>query len=99
VAGAAIECHGAPFVPGSTGAAAVRPHDITLRASAPATANSNSVGGTVLRNVFLGSTRDYLVEVRDGTQLRVTTTPDVDHAPGTPVALFLPRERCRALAG
>ena len=30
------------------------------------------VPGTVVRNVFLGSTRDYIVEAKDGTQLRIT---------------------------
>jgi iron(III) transport system ATP-binding protein len=47
--------------------------------------------------VFLGSTRDYVVEARDGTPLRITATPEQSFAPGTPVWVTLPKERCRAL--
>ena len=40
-----------------------------------------------------------MVEVADGTQLRVVTAADESIAPGSPVWLHLPPERCRALAG
>ena len=43
-----------------------------ISADQPATGAGNAVEGTVVRNVFLGATRDYVVEARDGTQLRVT---------------------------
>ena len=33
----------------------------------------NIVPATVVRQVFLGGTRDYMVEAKDGTQLRVLT--------------------------
>ncbi len=99
VAGTVIECHGEPFVRGSDGAAAIRQHDIRILPLQPRPADANAVQGAVVRNVFLGSTRDYIVEARDGTQLRVTAAPEVSFAPGTPVWLILPRERCRALAG
>ena len=59
----------------------------------------NAVAGTVVRNVFLGSTRDYIVEAKDGTQLRVTAAPEEDFAPGAAVWLTLPPQKCRALAG
>ena len=59
----------------------------------------NLVTGTVTRQVFLGGSRDYMVEVKDGTQLRVVT-PAADNIPqGSAVWLHLPAERCRALAG
>jgi len=48
--------------------------------------------------VFLGATRDYLVEAADGSQLRVVTTPDNLVAEGAEVWLSLPPDRCRALA-
>jgi iron(III) transport system ATP-binding protein len=51
----------------------------------------------VVRNVFLGSARDYVVEVADGTQLRITAPPEQNLAPGATVWLTLPPERCRAL--
>ena len=57
------------------------------------------VPAKVIRQVFLGSSRDYMVEVADGTQLRVVTAADESVAPGSTVWLHLPPERCRALAG
>ena len=53
--------------------------------------------GTVARQVFLGSSRDYLVELAQGHQFRVTTPPDLSLPPGSAVWLHLPPERCRGL--
>ncbi len=59
----------------------------------------NVVSGTVVRQVFLGASRDYLVEMPDGTQLRVQA-PAAENIPqGASVWLYLPPERCRALSG
>jgi len=55
--------------------------------------------GKVLRNVFLGATRDYIVEVGNGEQLRITAAPEADFAPGAIVDLVLPAARCQALIG
>ncbi len=88
---------GAPGTGGS-GAISIRHHDIRLLAAPPAWAE-NVVPARVARQVFLGSVRDYLVEVADGTQLRVVTPADHSIAPGSAVWLHLPPERCRALAG
>jgi len=52
----------------------------------------------VTRQVFLGATRDYLVEVADGTTLRVVTAPDNIVPEGDEVWLTLPPDRCRALS-
>ncbi|MBN9268625.1 MAG: TOBE domain-containing protein, partial [Hyphomicrobium sp.] len=52
----------------------------------------------VVRQVFLGSSRDYLVEVADGTQLRVVTPASDAVAAGSNVWLHLPHESCRALS-
>ena len=54
---------------------------------------------TVTRQVFLGGSRDYMVELKDGTQLRVVTTADESIAQGSAVWLVLPPEKCRALLG
>jgi len=53
----------------------------------------------VARQVFLGSSRDYMVEVADGTQLRIVTSAAESIAPGSTVWLHLPPVRCRALVG
>ena len=52
--------------------------------------------GTVVRRVFLGSTRDYVVEA-GGEQVRVTTPPHVDIQPGERVWLGFPPQCCHRL--
>jgi iron(III) transport system ATP-binding protein len=97
LAGSPLRCSEASLVPGAEVAISIRQHDIGLTAAAPQA--DNAAPGTVVRNVFLGSTRDYIVEAKDGTQLRVTAAPEVDFAPGAGVWLTLPPGRCRVLAG
>ena len=76
----------------------IRQHDIRLMPKSPG-ATENVVAATVVRQVFLGNSRDYMVQVADGTQLRVVTSPEENVAQGSPVWLHLPPERCRALTG
>jgi iron(III) transport system ATP-binding protein len=59
----------------------------------------NILPATVVRQVFLGSSRDYMVEAADGTQLRVVASPAENMAPGSSVWLHLPPDRCRVLEG
>jgi iron(III) transport system ATP-binding protein len=81
-------------------AVSIRQHDIGISGDEPAAASSvSAVQGTVVRNVFLGATRDYIVEAKDGTQLRVTAAPEANFAPGAQVWLALPAAACRALEG
>jgi iron(III) transport system ATP-binding protein len=94
-AGVAIECHGAPLAKGREAAVSIRQHHIDIASQPPRA--GNAVEATVVRNVFLGSTRDYVVEARGGTPLRITATPEQSFAPGTAVWVTLPKERCRAL--
>jgi iron(III) transport system ATP-binding protein len=96
-AGTPIECRGAALAPGAEVAVCVRQHDIALSNHATRPAVGNAVQCTVVRNVFLGGARDYLVEAPDGTQLRITSAPGETFAPGASVWLTLPPERCRAL--
>ena len=96
-AGASIECRGAALTHGAETSVSIRQHDIGVMAAEPPA--GNAVRGTIARNIFLGSTRDYVVETGDGTQLRVTATPEQDFATGTAVWLKLPPEKCRALVG
>jgi iron(III) transport system ATP-binding protein len=95
--GSAIRCDGARLTAGAEVAVSIRQHDIGIAAIEPPSANT--VQGTVVRNVFLGSARDYIVEVKDGPQLRVTAAPAEDHAPGATLWLTLPADKCRALSG
>ncbi|MCC6466767.1 MAG: ABC transporter ATP-binding protein [Alphaproteobacteria bacterium] len=82
---------------GSPAAISIRHHDIKLLAAKPASPE-NIVPARIARQVFLGSARDYLVEIADGSQMRVVTPADQSIAPGSAVWLHLPPDRCRALA-
>ena len=74
----------------------IRQHQIGLFAKQPAE-KDNIVAAKVVRQVFLGSSRDYMVEVAGGTQLRVVTSAGEGIPQGTNVWLHLPAEHCRAL--
>jgi iron(III) transport system ATP-binding protein len=50
-----------------------------------------------MRHVFLGNSRDYLLALDDGSQLRVVTSPEESIAEGNKVWLTLPPQRCRVL--
>jgi len=96
-AGGTLRCTGGKLTPGAEGAIAVRQHVVRLWAKEPEN-TENVLAGTVVRQVFLGATRDYLVEVPDGTQLRVVASAAERLEPGAPVWLYLPPDRCRVLA-
>ena len=97
-AGYTLRCSGGKFVAGGEGAVAVRQHVVRLWAKKPDTMD-NVVPGTVVRQVFLGANRDYLVEVPDGAQLRVVASAAENIPQGTAVWLYLPPDRCRVLSG
>jgi iron(III) transport system ATP-binding protein len=96
-AGATLQVTGATLNAGQSAAVAIRQHDIQLSTKAPEAAQ-NVVKATVMRQVFLGVSRDYMVETSDGATLRVITTTDIAVAKGNEVWLTLPVERCRALS-
>jgi iron(III) transport system ATP-binding protein len=96
-AGAVLQVVGAKLTAGQNAVVAIRQHDIQLSTTPPATPD-NSVKATVTRQVFLGASRDYMVETSDCTTLRVITPPAAPVPPGTEVWLTLPPERCRALS-
>jgi iron(III) transport system ATP-binding protein len=93
-----IRCSGGKLAPGGDGAIAVRQHVVRLWASKPDSLD-NVVPGTVARQVFLGSSRDYMVETADGTQVRVVASAAENIPQGASVWLYLPPERCRVLSG
>jgi iron(III) transport system ATP-binding protein len=95
---AVLRCVGDKLAAGAPAAISVRQHVIRLWASQPQSME-NVVPATVVRQVFLGNSRDYLVTAADGTQLRVVTSPAENIAQGAPVWLHLPPERCRVLSG
>jgi iron(III) transport system ATP-binding protein len=94
-AGIQLRVNGGPLKRGE-GAVSIRQHQIRLLPKEPET-KDNVVEARVIRQVFLGSSRDYMVEVAGGTQLRVITSPVEDIPQGSAVWLHLPPEHCRAL--
>ena len=96
-AGTPLRCNGELVNSGAPTPVSIRPHDIAI--SAAERQGENIVPATVVRQVFLGGSRDYMVEVRDGTQLRVLTTAGENIPQGSTVWLHLPPERCRTLSG
>jgi iron(III) transport system ATP-binding protein len=95
-AGVPLRCVGEKITAGAATAVSIRPHDIKLSATQPQSAE-NVVPATVTRQVFLGGSRDYMVEAKDGTQLRAVTAASESIAQGSAVWLVLPPEKCRAL--
>jgi iron(III) transport system ATP-binding protein len=100
-AGVPLRLRDASLAPGIDTAMSIRPHDIKLSAAQGQVQNlgENIVPATVVRQVFLGGSRDYMVEARDGTQLRVVTPAQENLPPGGAVWLHMPPERCHALTG
>jgi iron(III) transport system ATP-binding protein len=96
-AGTVLRCTGETIIAGAPTPVSVRPHDITISATQPQAAD-NVVPATVVRQVFLGDSRDYMVEAKDGTQMRVVTAAEDNIPQGSPVWLHLPPSRCRALS-
>ena len=97
VAGVPLSCTGARLTAGRDAAISIRQHEIHVDRHEPAGERHNVLPAVVARNVFLGHTRDYMVEIGDGTQLRVVTSPEENIAQGSKVWLRLPAERCRVL--
>jgi iron(III) transport system ATP-binding protein len=96
--GTILRCSGRKLASGSDVAVSIRPHVIRLWVSPPEKME-NIVPATVVRQVFLGSSRDYMVAAADDTQLRVVA-PTAENVPqGAPVWLYMPPDGCRLLSG
>ena len=97
-AGTPLRCVGGKLKAGVDTAVSIRPHDIGISAMAPPGAE-NTVPATVTRQVFLGGSRDYMVELKGGASLRVVTAAGDSIPEGSAVWLHLPPDKCRALLG
>jgi iron(III) transport system ATP-binding protein len=95
--GLLLRCGSGDFGSGEHTAVSVRHHDVRLATERPG-GDSNHAQGTVARQTYLGSHRDYVVTLADGEALRAVAPVHQDIAPGQNVWLHLPPERCRALA-
>jgi iron(III) transport system ATP-binding protein len=95
VASVPLACVGDAMSAGTARSISVRQHEVTLSGT-PVSA-PNTIEATVIRHVFLGNSRDYLLALGDGSQLRVVTSPEESIAEGKKVWLTLPPQRCRVL--
>jgi iron(III) transport system ATP-binding protein len=95
-AGGTLRVTGEKLSAGREAAVAIRQHDIQLATKAPSP-GENSIKATVTRQVYLGASRDYVVETADGHSIRIVTPTDMAVEKGREVWLTLPPDRCRAL--
>ncbi|HEY6234350.1 MAG TPA: ABC transporter ATP-binding protein, partial [Candidatus Elarobacter sp.] len=77
----------------------VRPHSVTFASIGDDSVGyqengHNRLSGTVLRQVYLGDSRDYLIDLGQ-TQIRVSAPPSVDRSVGSTVHLDIAVEACR----
>ena len=97
VAGVPVSCTGTRLAAGKDAAISIRQHEIHIDRTEPVGERHNVLPAVVARNIFLGHSRDYMVEIGDGTQLRVVTPPEENIVQGSRVWLRLPAGRCRVL--
>jgi iron(III) transport system ATP-binding protein len=96
VAGVPLVVTGDPLKAGAATAISVRQHEIAMSSARGA---ANAIQATVIRHVFLGNSRDYMVELAGGAQLRVVASAEQSVPQGEKVWLHLPPQRCRVLIG
>jgi iron(III) transport system ATP-binding protein len=99
LAGVVLRCVGEALKPGAAALVSIRQHEIRLSTGEPGESADNVLPAQIVRHVFLGNSRDYMVELADGTQLRVVASADQNVPQGDRVWLHLPPHRCRALVG
>ncbi len=93
-----LRCAGGTFPATGQTAVSVRHHDIQLSQSRPSDATTNWATGTVQRQIYLGSHRDYLVTLRGGATVRTIAPVNVAIPVGQEVSLYFAPQSCRALA-
>jgi iron(III) transport system ATP-binding protein len=96
VAGWLLRCGLGTARAGEAASVSIRFHDVKLSKDRPGS-EGNVAAGTVVRQTYLGSHRDYLIELAGGQQLRSMAPVDFTAEPGETVWVGLPPESCRAL--
>jgi iron(III) transport system ATP-binding protein len=75
----------------------VKTHDLELVPVASAgTRGNNVLPGVVRSQAYLGSHRDYIVDV--GQEVLISTRPDLEVATGSQAAVRFDAQRCRGLS-
>ena len=81
---------------GKTMSICVKTHDLELLPSATSAATNNIVPGVVRRQAYLGSHRDYIVDV--GQEVLIAAPPELQIETGASVGVRFRPQRCRGLA-
>ena len=76
------------------GLISIRPHQVCLERPAGA---SERLRGRVVRQAYLGESRDYLLELDGGTAMRVVAPPEIAHDIGAEIDVYLPAKACRVV--
>jgi iron(III) transport system ATP-binding protein len=78
----------------------IRPHEVHFAegVNGERRAGWNRLTGRVLRQTYLGDSRDYLIDL-GGAQVRVSAAPAEDRAVGSEVRLDVPIDACRVVIG
>ncbi|MDB5526615.1 MAG: transporter [Rhizobium sp.] len=95
--GLVLRCGSGTFAATGKTAVSIRHHDIELSSDKPI-GDTNVTFGTVTRQIYLGSHRDYLVSIAGGEMVRTVAPVNVAIPVGQTVWLHFPPEKCRALA-
>jgi iron(III) transport system ATP-binding protein len=96
--GLVIQCGSGEFPESGDVAVSVRHHDMRLATEKPNGETMNWTTGRVVRQVYLGSHRDYLISLPGGETVRAIVSVDVAIPENQQVWLYCPPERSRALA-
>jgi iron(III) transport system ATP-binding protein len=97
--GLIIRCGSGEFAdPKRQTAVSVRHHDVVLTNRGPSGTDSNWARAQVVRQVYLGQHRDYLLALQNGETLRTLAPASLSIPPGEQVFIHFPPDRCRALA-
>jgi iron(III) transport system ATP-binding protein len=98
VAGWPLRCGLGNARAGEAASVSIRFHDVHLSRVRP-DADTNIAEAKIIRQIYLGSHRDYLLELGGGQQLRSIAPVAFSAAPGETIWVRLPAENCRALSG
>lgn len=94
--GFTLQCGSGRLAESGPGVASIRHHDIHI--GRERRSDTNSVSGTVTRQVYMGSHRDYLVDIPGGETVRAVAPVEVELPIGSEAWLYFPEEKCRALS-
>jgi iron(III) transport system ATP-binding protein len=92
--GATVQrCAEGVFTAGAEAALSIRFHEVRVSGRR----EPDAMPAKILRQTFLGATRDLALALADGTALRATTAPDLELPGDGDVWVRLPPEACRPL--